>query len=462
VGKNAWIGAAPARGRGSWLSLRSRPAGDGSRLAFKARTVLIAILPSRPRRPARLAFGLPFAPALALSLSFAGCAPADGERLAESVLPVVNGTYDTGDLAVVALTNGEHITCSGTLISSTVVVTAAHCVPPHTPYHSAYTDIQIYFGSSFPGGQGELVPVIEGWTHPGWNIDVYENDIALLRLAHEASVPPKQFYPSAIGTIDVDREVRVVGFGATSAQNPAGIGDKYEGTTRISELFMHVFTTAPSPSMTCGGDSGGPTFMHRDGAEVLVGVHSRADQDCLELSVETTVADYIDEILAFTGEPLPAFCGTDGQCASGCTQVDPDCPCALDGFCSEACTEPDTDADCTCAADDMCSNACPTDPDCEPTCEADGACDARCESDPDCSGDGKCDVAVTDDADCWTAGPLKNRDYEASSCSVARGRDRSALALACLVGACLYARARKRRRKTTRAVDKAVEKLQRI
>ena len=395
---------------------------------------------------------------LAVVLAALGCAPqAPPEQTATAELPVTNGTFDPGDPAVIALTNGQHITCSGTLITSTVVVTAAHCVPPHTPYHATYTDIQIFFGSTFPGGQGELVPVIEGWTHPGWNIEVYENDIALLRLAHPVSVQPKPFHPSALSFSDLQHTVRVIGFGATTAQNPGSVGNKYEGTTSIDEIFTYVFTTVPSPSMTCGGDSGGPTFLTRDGSEVLVGVHSRADENCIELSIETAVGDYIDEILAFTGEPLPAICGSDAQCAEGCTSVDPDCPCALDGFCTDACTTPDDDPDCTCGADGMCSLACASDPDCN--CSADGTCNASCESDPDCVADGKCDAASKNDADCWTAGNLEPQVYEpATGCSIAPSKRREAfgwLALLALVAV-------KRRRRVSHSVERPVEKLQRI
>ena len=74
------------------------------------------------------------------------CAPSDKEldTVGRQASAVVNGSVDSGDLAVVSLSDGTNTICSGTLITPTVVVTAAHCVPPHTPYVNSFTDISVF------------------------------------------------------------------------------------------------------------------------------------------------------------------------------------------------------------------------------------------------------------------------------------------------------------------------------
>jgi hypothetical protein len=55
-----------------------------------------------------------------------------------------------------------------------------------------------------------------------------------------------------------------------------------------------------SGGMVCSGDSGGPSFVKRDGQELLVGVHSTSATGCIRMGMDVRVDAYASWILAQT------------------------------------------------------------------------------------------------------------------------------------------------------------------
>lgn len=338
-------------------------------------------------------------PALAVALlgaAFltASCdAPSDptAEQTEERAAPIVNGETDAGHPYAVALTVGGQPFCSGTVISPTVILTAAHCIFPGIGVDPP-EDIEIFFGTDVFGA-GESIPVIEGKYFPTFDVDspAADNDVAMLRLARPAPVAPIRMGKAPTN----GKEVTLIGFGITSSGG-SGSGLKRVTTATVDLLGLKTFQMELQPGGTCNGDSGGTAiFTEPDGMDSVVGIHTRSD--CETFMLDERVDKHIDAFIQpFVDED--ASCAKDFGCAKGCAQPDPDCPCADDGFClspSEpgTCPVPTDDPDCgddPCAENGLCDPACvAVDPDC-PVCTADGACNPACVegADPDCGAGG--------------------------------------------------------------------------
>jgi hypothetical protein len=326
--------------------------------------------------------------ALALGLA-AGCAgPLDPvEPAVRSSAPITNGAVDGGHPYSVALTSNGAVFCSGTLVSPTVVVTAAHCIYPGLGVEP--TSIEIFFGTSL-GDDGESLAVIDGKYLPDFDVESpqEDEDLAVLRLATKAPTEPIR-----IGKAPGHGElVTLVGFGITSAGS-TDAGVKRAASASVLLLAPRTFEMEIGPGGTCNGDSGGSAiFVEPDGDEAFVGVHTRSD--CATIMMEERADAHVKDFI----QPFvdaDATCEADFGCKQGCATPDPDCACAADGECSDACATPAADPDCTVG-----------------TCAADGACNATCAGgDPDCG---------TDPSD--DDGPgLVHADHGPGSCASAAG-----------------------------------------
>jgi MYXO-CTERM domain-containing protein len=225
------------------------------------------------------------------------CVGVDNDlALSDSQRPVINGeaTPDGHFLSVGGLFTSRNSMCTGTLISPTAVLTAAHCVNPMfltQPGAPPADDIEYYFTfkrsmrTILPGDVHQVKSV--EW-HTGFpNIDFSSgtvagpkqwHDIAVMHLAEPVTDRPVQPIlrtADADGVLVTDSEMDVAGYGLTNDEDTMSAGTLHHGTSRINEVGdFEVHAGDGDSQQACRGDSGGP-IIARGAQAVQVGVASR-------------------------------------------------------------------------------------------------------------------------------------------------------------------------------------------
>jgi secreted trypsin-like serine protease len=227
-----------------------------------------------------------------LSLSLAGCTHQKSAPISHSV-GIVNGSVVSKKeelaLSVVALiseTDEGQALCTGTILNSETILTAAHCVE-----HPM--QMVVVFASRVSAAKGENIRAVDGYVpHPDWPGSEAAADLALV---HFTGGLPAGFKPVALG-VSVQPSLRepilLVGYGVTDGIKRKGSGVLRETDSTILRLGPQgeIFSDGRDSSV-CFGDSGGPLFVERGGEWQQIAVaHSVADNACTTASVHASLA----------------------------------------------------------------------------------------------------------------------------------------------------------------------------
>jgi trypsin len=222
----------------------------------------------------------------------AGPAAAKGPRAKASVVGGTPASISDWPFIVSVVT--PHTLCTGSVISPTKVLTAAHCVSkPQTMVVRANST------AAFAGG--EVHAVSAAAINPGWSRGFF-GDLAVLTLRTPTAVPPIQLASvSEDSVLTAPRAaVSVAGFGSRS---PSPQRKAKVGQLRAATVFVRGFCPLPTSLMcdaggksrlvavrkirgkkrkrpiqrtVCAGDSGGPMVAASPAGPRLVGVAEAA------------------------------------------------------------------------------------------------------------------------------------------------------------------------------------------
>ena len=226
--------------------------------------------------------------------------------------------------------------CSGVIIETDVVLTAAHCHPDTIMinYQGGQREVSVDINSieSFfrlsPRDDVAFGMLDSGWvrhesyqddwldrTSNVWNPRQPINDIALVFLSE--AIPedkePVRWRSDLSNRFAPGQPVILTGYGRTLSTNPFELPELRKVTIPFIEdlqnnqEFYAGFgnsknpRTITSPKGGCNGDSGGPAFINENGEYTLVGITVRGPGNqsggcAASVTILTSVSDYVDWI----------------------------------------------------------------------------------------------------------------------------------------------------------------------
>ena len=190
---------------------------------------------------------------------------------ASPALAITNGSADGashpqvgGLIADHAYSDGTWVYCSGTLISPTVFLTAAHCVESprvRVSFSSAYQDGDAVYNGTFYGDPA----------YSQTQSDPHDIAVVVLDKAVKNITPALLPRAGSLGSLPATQQFTSVGYGAYEVTNSPGghtylyddvRGVAYGTLNATNPAWLRIsMNPATGNGGTCYGDSGGPNFL---------------------------------------------------------------------------------------------------------------------------------------------------------------------------------------------------------
>lgn len=224
-----------------------------------------------------------------------------------TVTNVTNRPYQVSVTPSTELAGGW---CGGTLISSTWILTAAHCVEGYSA-----SQMRVRAGiNDLTTSTGQLRTAAQIVRHPSYNSSTYAYDIALIRVGTAftlGSTVATAALPNNTteSVLDVNGKYATVsGWGKTEtgaysnrALREVTIPITPTGSdcgTRPSNTICGKYSAGKD---SCNGDSGGPLAARYNSKFYVLGIVSYGPAECRGYGVYTRVNGYINWINSYTG-----------------------------------------------------------------------------------------------------------------------------------------------------------------
>jgi secreted trypsin-like serine protease len=231
-----------------------------------------------------------FAGMMALA-AVAACSNNPGSNLSvgthqKALSGIIGGAVATGSedfsktvVALYGVKNGS--LCTASIISDSLLVSAAHCVL------SPASELRVIFGTDIRATTRIIRPVVSYVTNPSWatnsEADKNTGDIAVIRFSGGL---PEGFHAATLladrSVLAANTTVLLAGYGISDGANRTGSGILRDvETTVLDPNFSEteVLLDQSKGKGACHGDSGGPAYVKVGDTWMLWGVTNRGVND---------------------------------------------------------------------------------------------------------------------------------------------------------------------------------------
>jgi secreted trypsin-like serine protease len=239
---------------------------------------------------------------LGVAAAMMGCAAESStdSDLDSTESAIINGVETTGFPSVVALYGkkpgaDKGMLCTASVVSPTVLLTAAHCVDPAVAGEGNEYFMLTSHNLTDQANPSPRIKVSAVHWDRQFSAQNLQggHDIGVAILSEPTTLPALKFNRNT--SLSGISQARLVGYGLNNGQAQTGAGIKRTAEVPVGSIDAKFVVTGSWFGTTmCSGDSGGPVFANVNGQETIIGVNSFGFIQCMGTGSSTNVATYLD------------------------------------------------------------------------------------------------------------------------------------------------------------------------